>query len=191
MAIKTYKGMDKNMQCRGFQYEVGKTYTTDKAEACKFGFHACEAPLDVFRYYPPAESRYFEVEQDGELSRQDDDSKIASTVLKVGAEIGIPGLIKAQFEYVKSRTESETVGADNSALTGGNMAALTGGDMAVVYGGENAKVRGGMWSVLAIQEWEDDKIVSVRTAVVDGETIKPDTWYTLEGGEFVEIKGGE
>ena len=111
MAIKSYKGMDANMQCRGFQYEVGGEYETDKAKACEVGFHACEMPLDVFNYYAPADSRFFEVEQDGELSRQDNDSKVASTKLKVGAEIGIPGLIKAQIEYIKKLHAQEAADA--------------------------------------------------------------------------------
>ena len=86
---------------------------------------------------------------------------------------------------------SALTGGNMSALTGGNSSALTGGYMSVVYGGENAKVRGGMWSVLAIQEWEGYEIVSVRTAVVDGETIKANTWYHLVDGEFAEVKDGE
>ena len=88
-----YKGMDKDMKCRGFQYEVGKEYETDKAVACECGFHACEYPLDVFNYYPPAGSRFFEVEQSGELSKNDDDSKVASTKIKIGAELNIAGLV--------------------------------------------------------------------------------------------------
>ena len=64
-----YKGMDVNMRCRGVHYEVGKEYETDKAVACAIGFHACEYPLDVFGYYPPATSRYFSVEQGGLLSK--------------------------------------------------------------------------------------------------------------------------
>ena len=72
-----YKGMNTDMTCRGFQYEVGKEYETDKAEACECGFHACEYPLEVFNYYPPASSRYFEVEQSGEMDRSGGDSKVA------------------------------------------------------------------------------------------------------------------
>ena len=98
-----YKGMDKDMKCRGFQYEVGKEYETDKAVACECGFHACEYPLDVFNYYPPAGSRFFEVEQSGELSKNDDDSKVASTKIRIGAELNIAGLVKAAVEYIKER----------------------------------------------------------------------------------------
>ena len=103
--VKAYKGFDKNLKCRGFQYEIGKEYEHDgPVEACESGFHACEAPLDVFPYYAPATSRYCEVEQSGELSRDGDDSKIASSRIKIGAEIGIPGLVKAQIEWVKNQT---------------------------------------------------------------------------------------
>ena len=98
-----YKGMNKDMTCLGFQYEVGKEYETDKAEACKCGFHACEYPLDVFNYYPPAGSRFFEVEQSGEVRKNDDDSKVASTKIKIGAELSISGLVKAAVEFTKER----------------------------------------------------------------------------------------
>lgn len=98
-----YNGMNQNMQCRGFQYEIGKEYETDAAKVCEKGFHACEHPLDVFNYYPPAGSRFFEVEQSGKLSKSDDDSKVASTKIKIGAEISIAGLVKAAVEYTKER----------------------------------------------------------------------------------------
>lgn len=77
MSIKTYKGFNKDMTCRGFQYEEGKEYETDKAEVCETGFHACEYPLDCFSYYSPNVSVYHEVEQDGEISRSDGDTKVA------------------------------------------------------------------------------------------------------------------
>ena len=105
MSIKTYKGFDKDMKCRGFQYEIGKEYEEAKASVCNYGFHACEMPIEVLRYYEPVGSRYCEVEQSGELSRDGDDTKVASTKIKIGAEIGIPGIVKAQLEYVKERAE--------------------------------------------------------------------------------------
>lgn len=102
--IKSFKGFDENLKCRDFQYEVGKEYEESAAKACERGFHACEMPLDVFGYYAPgAKSRYCAVEQSGEISRHGDDSKVASTKIKIGAEIGIPGLVKAQIEFVKSK----------------------------------------------------------------------------------------
>ena len=119
-----YKGMDRDMKCRGFQYEVGKEYETDRAEACECGFHACEYPLDVFNYYAPANSRYFEVEQSGELSRLSDDSKVASTKIKIGAELSIAGLVKAAIEYTREKSTEEIGGH----ATGNRGAASATGD---------------------------------------------------------------
>ena len=105
-----YKGMDANMQCRGFQYEVGKEYETDEAVVCEAGFHACEYPLDVFNYYPPAKSRYFGVKQSGKISKSGEDTKVASTKIKIVDEIGIAGLVKAAVEYTKARAKEEPGG---------------------------------------------------------------------------------
>ena len=101
--IKGYKGFEKDMTCRDFQYEEGKEYEEDKAEACKTGFHACEYPLDCFNYYAPSTSVYHEVEQSGKLSKSSDDSKVAATKIKIGARIGIPGLVQAAIEYTTER----------------------------------------------------------------------------------------
>ena len=132
--IKTYKGFDKDLKCRGFQYEIGKEYKESKASACNCGFHACEMPIEVLGYYEPGkQSRYCEVEQSGDLSRHRDDSKVASTKIKIGAEIGIPGIVKAQFEYVKDRAtetnehHSTGDGSANSA-TGSRSANSATGD---------------------------------------------------------------
>ena len=103
--MKTYKGFDKDLKCRGFQFEIGKEYEEANAIACNCGFHACEMPIEVLGYYEPGkQSRYCEVEQSGDLSRNSDDTKVSSTKIKIGAEIGIPGIVKAQFKYVKERT---------------------------------------------------------------------------------------
>ena len=106
--MKTYKGFNKNMTAQnGYQYEEGKEYEEEKAVACERGFHACEYPLDCFRYYSPESSVYHVVEQSGEFSKNSDDSKVASTKIKIGAEISIAGLVKAAIEYTKERTEPE------------------------------------------------------------------------------------
>ena len=96
VVITTYKGFGMDWKCRDFQYELGKFYEhKGSAVACESGFHACEYPLDVFRYYAPATSRFAVVEQSGELSRHSDDSKVASSKIKVSAELNLAGLIKA------------------------------------------------------------------------------------------------
>ena len=119
--IKSYKGFNKNMTCKGFQFEEGKEYEEEKAEACECGFHACEYPLDVFGYYNPAESVFHEVEQSGDISRKDDDSKISSTKIKIGASINIVGLVKAAIEYATKRVKKESDSDSNcgaSSATG-------------------------------------------------------------------------
>lgn len=195
--MKAYKGFDKDLKCRGFQYEVGGEYHEDSAELCSKGFHACEYPLDCFGYYPPAESRYCEVEIDDNGQRNDDDTKVCGKNIKIGAEIGINGIVKAATEYVKAHCTNEEMGADKAALTGGDQSALTGGYRSaltggyasVVYGGDGAKVRGGMHAVLALQYWVDGELVGVKVKVVDGDKIKPDTWYRLDkAGRFIVAK---
>ena len=106
-AIKSYKGFNKDMTCRGFQYEEGRDYETDKAEACETGFHACEYPLDCFGYYAPASSEFHVVEHGGELSRHGGDSKVASTKIHIGAKISIAGMVKAAIEFTTSRIKPE------------------------------------------------------------------------------------
>ena len=104
--MKTYKGFNKDMTCRGFQYEVGKEYEeTGEISACNKGFHACEYPLDCFGYYEPAKSVFHEVEQSGEISKDTGDTKVASSKIKIGARLDIAGLVKASVEYVKERAE--------------------------------------------------------------------------------------
>ena len=148
--------------------------------------------------------------------RRRDDTRICARKIKIGEEIGIAGLIRATFEYVKSHCTTDKQGADKtaltggngsaltggngsaltggngSALTGGNYSALTGGDRSVVYGGYGAKVRAGKGSVLALQYWKDGKFISIKFKEVDGVKIKADTFYKLnKAGCFVEVKEEE
>ena len=106
--MKVYKATDKDMKCRGFQYELGKTAEVDgDIELCKNGLHACEMPLDVLGYYAPGDgSRYFAAElEDVSDEIHSDDTKRVGKKLTLRAEIGIPGLVKAQVEYVKAQCD--------------------------------------------------------------------------------------
>ena len=103
--MKAYKGFDKDLKCRDFQYEIGKEYEEKTASLCNKGFHACEYPLDCFGYYAPANNRFCEVEIDDNGERNSDDSKVCGARIKIGAEIGIPGLVKAAIEYVAERAK--------------------------------------------------------------------------------------
>ncbi|HPE62450.1 MAG TPA: hypothetical protein PLB10_19145, partial [Thiolinea sp.] len=119
----SYKGFDENFQCRGFQYAVGETYTHEgEVEACASGFHACPMPIGVFNYYPPYKNRFAIVEQAGEMSEKRD--KVASSILKVKAEISLFDLIKAQIDWVFSRAKN----SNNQHSTGYQGAASSTGD---------------------------------------------------------------
>ena len=132
--VTAFKGFNKNMQCRGYQFEVGKTFTHDgEVKACEGGFHACEYPLDVFNYYAPSDSRFARVDQIGDISRHDEDSKAASRSISIKAEISIPSLITAAFEFINTRCEpasSEHATGDRSAssATGYSSASISTGD---------------------------------------------------------------
>ena len=129
--MKTYKGFSKDMTCRGFKYEVGKEYIEEKANACRCGFHACEYPLDCFSYYNPNNSVFHEVEQSGEISKHDDDTKIASTKIKIGARLSIAGIVKAAIEYTAERIKPGAEANENrgaSSATGDCGASSATGD---------------------------------------------------------------
>jgi len=135
--MKSYKGFNKDMTCRDFQYEEGKEYEETAAEVCETGFHSCEYPLDCFRYYDPAHSVYHEVEADGEIDKADDGTKLASTKLKIGAELNIAGLVKASIEYTIKRTKKEAGAVEPygaSSATGNCGASSATGD----YGASSA-----------------------------------------------------
>lgn len=301
--MKAYKGFDKDLKCRNFQYEIGKEYEEKEAKACEKGFHACTNPLNVLQYYPPCyENRYCEVEQDGEFSENGDDSKVASTKIKISNEIGLIGLVQAAIdksvksgvesinrgcytvamnvyhhsvasnggygsaavntgacsvastkdsssiaantgEYSVARTQkSYSIAADTgnysavvnkgrhsiavntgecsitasngansvAASTGHQSAAINNGaesvalntgdraeasvteeDSIAIATGIQSKAKGGLGSAIVLVErttWNGYRypINNIKAAIVDGEKIKADTWYTLINGEFVE-----
>ncbi len=117
--VQAYKGFGIDWKCRDFQYEVGQSYEhTGPVAACNGGFHACEYPLGVLRYYPPAGSRFAIVEQSGDLSRHSEDTKVASRHITVKAEISLPGLIQAAIDWTFSKSTKEAgAHTDNAAAS--------------------------------------------------------------------------
>ena len=190
-----YKGTDKDMKCRDFQFEIGKEYEEAEAKLCEKGFHGCEYPLDVFAHYAPADSRFFEADLDGVTDEESDDSKRAGTKIKLRAEIGIAGIVKAAVEYIKEKAESSKnqTGCCSAATNTGCRSAATvdGKESIAIVTGVDSKASGalGCWLVLTDRGgWDGDTfpIKEVRAVKVDGETIKPGVFYKLENGEVVE-----
>ena len=256
--MKAYKGFDKDMKCRGFQYEEGKTYEEPEASLCHKGFHACENPMDTFLHYSPAlGSKYHEVEIEDNGERQTDDTKLVGKKIAIGAEFNLKSVINASVKFIFEKCfdaktnlasgERENAAAsgerENAAASGesgnaaasgesgnaaasgesgnaaasgwsGNAAASgESGNAAAsgesgtaettgIYGSASAigkeciaigwgisnraKASLGSYIVLAERDGEGNLLIA-RMAKVDGEIIKPDTWYMLVGGGFREI----
>ena len=208
--IKSYKGFNRDLTCRGKQYEVGKEYEEDRAQSCECGMHACGYPLDCFSYYDPAHSVYYEVEQSGDLSRRGDDSKVASTKMKIGAEINIAGMVKASINYIRERIKEEKGSDDDcgaSSATGNCGASSATGykgassakdpESIAIAWGYKGQVSGVKGSFLVLADWEGDeseywkadtwKLKGAKMVRVDGEHIKENTWYTMRNGKIVEV----
>ena len=181
--MKAYKGFNKDMTCRGFQYEEGKEYTTDEAELCKSGFHACESPIDCLRYYPPATSEYHEVEiEDVTDERDSDDTKICGKKIKIGAKLSIAKLCELHFEFVKSHTINSEKGGNYSSLSGGDYSSLSGGDYSSLSGGDRSSLSGGNCSSLSGGDYSS---LSGRGTAIGGK----DSIIVVRGNN-IKAKGG-
>lgn len=126
MAIKSYKGFDKNLRCRDFQYEIGGIYEMDgKIKMCNRGFHACESPFDVFDYYTMIDSRFCEVEQDGNISKEDRRTKICSSKIKIKLELKLADMINLGVEWLKEITSPEKIKTSIKDNSSGNYAKIS------------------------------------------------------------------
>ena len=246
--MKGYKGFEHGLKCLGKQYAENTVFEEQKAKVCECGMHFCARPLDVLGYYDPCDiegnlNDFCEVEA-LEEALTDDDEKYCTRKLKVGAKIGIVGLINAEVEYIKAeigkipgkrkavnsgdRSAAVNSGNSSAAVNSGNSsAAVNSGDRsaavnsgyssaAVNSGNSSAAVNSGYRSAavnsgaegvaialgidskakaalggwIVIAEWEYNSgwhRIALRSAQVDGEKIKADTWYTLKNGEFEEV----
>ena len=226
--MKAYKGFNKDMTCRGFQFEEGKTYEEIEAKLCEKGFHACLNPIDVFKYYPLVDSIYHSVEiDDDDVSKEcGGDSKICGKKIKIGAKLTPREMIQAGVkidiasasgdssravtsgDYSPAATSGDyspaaTSGVSSPAATSGDSShavtsgkcspASTSGDYSIAAAiGRNSKAKStiGNWIVLAeYGEWNGKTypVLCVKCGKIDGVSLKPDTWYQLKNGEFVEV----
>ena len=208
--IKGYKGFDKNLQCRGFQYKVGETFEEKGTiKACESGFHFCENPFNVFNYYSPSDSRYCNVEGDGKIDTDNSDSKVACSKLHIHTEIGLSGLISAGVKFILDKVDwgnnkATNTGKQSAATNTGNRSAATntgnwsaasveGKDSIAIVTGYDSKAKGAMgcWIVLTERgDWDGNTypIINVQAFKVDGISIKADTFYKLKNSKPVEAK---
>ena len=213
--MKAYKGFDKDMKCRDFQYKEGGEYETDRAEVCKSGFHGCENPLDCFAYYHPSDGSVFhEVELDGDIKRGGEDTKCAATKIKIGARLTLAGMVKAGLDFVFAKVEklnppAATSGDRSTAATSGDLStaatsgylstAATSGDRSTaevsgkesvaVVTGLDCKARGCVGSWLVLTERDNNwHILGIKAICIDGKKYRADTWYTLKGGRVVRAE---
>nr|DAU34530.1 MAG TPA: hypothetical protein [Caudoviricetes sp.] len=191
--MKCFKGFDKNLKCRGFQYEEGKEFHVAKADCCNEGFHACEYPLDCFGYYNPAESVFHEVELSGEMDKSEGYTKVCATDIKIGARISIAGLVKAAIEFTMSKVNKEeksderhgfasATGYRGASSATGYCGASSVNDptgVAIAWGHE-AKAKGCLGAHLIISDW---RYIGEKWS--NGEYKRP---YALENWELAGAK---
>ena len=203
--IIAYKGFDKNLKCRDFQYEVGKEYEMDgDIKCCERGFHACESPLEVFDHYDMLTSRFAKVEQSGDIDKEENTTKVCSSKIKVKAELKLADIINLGVEWIKDVTSPSKLKKETDLNDNGNNYAQigssgysakiesTGKHSVVMAAGNNsiAKAKIGSWITLAEWDYIDGVYtpICVKTEQVDGERIKADTFYKLVNGEFKEVE---
>lgn len=197
--MRAFKGFNKDLTCRGYQYEEGKEFHTERAECCDTGFHACEYPLDCFGYYDPAHSVFHEVELSGEMDKSRDNTKVCATDIKIGARLSIAGLVKMAIDFTMSKVSKEA-GSDEqhgfASATGNCGASSATGykgassvsdptGVAVAWGHE-ARAKGCKGAHLILSDW---KYVGARYS--DGDYMDPydkESWE-LTGAKMVVVDG--
>ena len=214
--MKAYKGFNKDMTCRGFQFEEGKAYHEDTAVLCDCGFHACLDPLDCLGYYDPCDSVYHEVELDNVSEQRENDTKVVAKDIKIGSRLSIKDIVKASIDFtfssVKKEKNADCASGDSSSqaasgdysrqaasgdyssqAASGNSSRqeTTGKNCVMMSAGNEGQARGKIGSWIVLTEWKSRGNESIPTVVakrIDGIEVKEDTWYTLKNGEFVEVK---
>ncbi len=151
--IIAYKGFDRNLKCRDFQYEVGKEYEINgEIECCKRGFYACKFPMEIWDYYDMLNSRFAEVEQSGKIEEEENSTKVCSSCIKIKAELKLTDIINIGIEWLKDITSPSKIKADGALNdnkerrkqigSSGDFAKIGSSDTSVKIGssGDSAKI---------------------------------------------------
>ena len=211
--MKAYKGFNRDMTCRGFQFEEGKTYEHEgDVQLCESGFHACEDPIDCLRYYEPCESVYHEVELDGVSDERQEDTKVVGKTIRIGARMSVKDIVKASIDYgfasckdakdgdcaseINSRQAASGYGSrqaasgdmSRQAASGyGSRQETTGKNCVRMAAGNSGRAKGKIGSWIVLTEWENG-VPNVVARRIDGKEVKEDVWYTLRNGKFAEVE---
>lgn len=197
--ITSYKGFDKNMQCRGFQYEVGKEYEMDGGiKCCNRGFHACKSPMEVWNYYDMLNSRYAEVEQSGKIEKEENSTKVCSSRIKIKAELKLADIINIGVEWLKDITSPSKVKADGALNDNGDRRKQIGssGDYAQIgssgysaqigSSGNSAKIGSSGYSAKIDSTGEDTVIMCAGNSSIA--KAKVGSWITLAEWKWSDEK---
>ena len=187
--IRGFKGFDKDLKCRGFQYEIGKYYKQEgEAKCCKIGFHFCENPLQVFDYYSPCTSRFCQVEGGGSVDKSEADSKVATSHIHISEEIGLNGLIDEGVKFILDKVNFKDVKSTN---TGYQSAATNTGDYSAATntGDRSAATSTGNYSAATNTGY---KSAATNTGIRSAATNTGDySTATVEGKESVALVTGK
>ena len=188
--MKAFKGFDKDMKCRGFQFEEGRIYHEESAKLCEAGFHACEDPLDVFGYYVPGKSVYREVDLEDVTEERGDDSKRCGKTIKIGAALDIRGLCKAHFEYVKSHITNESNAKPGKPATAGNRGAATAGYCGAATAGNCGAATAGEYGAATAGYCGAATVGNRGAATSRGMSATGEYGISVARGNGVKVKGG-
>ena len=188
--MRMFKGFTKDMKCRDFQYEEGKTYEEPEARFCDKGFHACEDPIDCLNYYAPAESKFHEVDLD-EVSdeRSSEDSKRVGRRITIGAEINFMNIAKAHIEYVNEKVTEAVERGDAEAISVGDYQKATVGNRGVANAGDSGVANAGYSGVANAGNRGVANAGNRGVAVSRGSSKSGENGISVVRGDNVKAKG--
>ena len=180
--MKAFKGFNKDLTCRGFQYKVVETYEEEKAELCRAGFHACESPVACLQYYNPATSVYHKVELEEVSNGKDTDTKRVGKKITIGEEIGIPEICRITFEYVKEHCTNEINAEEGKTASAGNCGAASAGYCGAASAGDCGAASAGNCGAASAGD--------CGSATSRGKSATGKQGLSVARGNNVRVKGG-